>query len=325
MTAQLAIPGEPQKNWQNANGIAYLHNHWRLFSDLTAAVSEGAGLDESFVVKDYFAVAMLKEVTCRNPALVFKGGTCLSKCYGVINRFSEDVDLGIQEEHATEGMRRCIKQAILESAEALGLFIVNLNRTRSRREYNRYEIALPGIDGTSLNEQLIVETAVMTPADPAQKRPLQSLIGEYCEAQGYQDVMEEFDLGAFEVLANSLERTFCDKVFAVCDYYLAGPIPHRQSRHLYDLRKLLSVVALNEDLLSLLSVVRGQRLGGYRTPSAGPEVDVAEVLGEIARSEVYRTDYERVTAPLLYEQMSYEEASSAIREIADVLKRVSWQ
>lgn len=268
---------------------------------------------------------MLKEVTSRNPALVFKGGTCLSKCYGVIDRFSEDVDLGIQEEHATEGMRRRIKRAVVESAEVLGLSIANLDRTRSRREYNRYDIPLPSVDGIAFNEQLIVETAVMTPADPAQKRPLQSLIGEYCEEQGYQDVIEEFNLDAFQVLANSLDRTFCDKVFAVCDYYLSGPIPHRQSRHLYDLRKLLAAVALDEGLLSPLSVVRKQRLGNYRTPSADPEVDVAEVLEEIARKEVYRTDYERVTAPLLYEQMSYEEASSAIKEIADVLKRVSWQ
>lgn len=325
MTARLATLEERQKNWQSASGTAYLHNHRRLFNDLTAAVSEGTGLDESFVVKDYFAVAMLKEVTCRNPALVFKGGTCLSKCHGVIDRFSEDVDLGIQEEHATEGMRRRIKRAVLESADALDLSIVNLDRTRSRREYNRYEVALPSIDGTAFKEQLIVETSVMTPSDPAQNRPLQSLIGEYCGEQGYQDVMEEFDLGAFEVLANSLERTFCDKVFAVCDYYLAGLIPHRQSRHLYDLRKLLAVVALNEDLLSLLSVVRRQRLGSYRTLSAEPDVDVAEVLEEIARNEVYRADYERVTAPLLYEQMSYEEASSAIREIADVLKQASWR
>lgn len=325
MTARLATLEERQKNWQNASDTAYLHNQGRLFSDLATGASEAMGLDESFVVKDYFVVAMLKEITCRNPALVFKGGTCLSKCYGVIDRFSEDVDLGIQEEHATEGMRRRIKRAVLESAEELGLSIANLDRTRSRREYNRYEIPLPSIDGTSFNERLIVETAVMTPADPALKRPLQSLIGEYCEAQGYQDVIEEFGLGSFEVLANSLERTFCDKVFAVCDYYLAGPIPYRQSRHLYDLRKLLAVVALDEDLLSLLSVVRKQRLGNYRTPSADPEVDVAEVLEEIARDEVYRTDYEHVTAPLLYEQMSYEEASSALREIAGALKRVSWQ
>lgn len=57
-----------------------------------------------------------------------------------------------------------IKRAVLESAEELGLSIANLDRTRSRREYNRYEIPLPSIDGTSFNEQLIVETAVMTPA-----------------------------------------------------------------------------------------------------------------------------------------------------------------
>ncbi|WP_302964133.1 nucleotidyl transferase AbiEii/AbiGii toxin family protein [uncultured Adlercreutzia sp.] len=325
MTAQPAIREELQKNWQNANGTAYLHSQSRLFSDMVTSVSESIGLDEALVVKDYFAVTMLKEVARRNPALVFKGGTCLSKCYGVIDRFSEDIDLGIQEEHATEGMRRGIKRAVLESAEALGLHIANLDRTRSRREYNRYEIPLPGVNDASFSDQLIVETAIMTPADPAQMRPLQSLIGEYCETRGYQDAVSEFGLGSFEVLANSLERTFCDKVFAICDYYLAGPIPHRQSRHLYDLRKLLDIVVLDEKLLSLLSIVRRQRLGNYRTPSAEPDVDVAEVLEEILSNEVYRADYEHVTAPLLYEEMSYARASSAVGEIAGALRQMSWQ
>lgn len=283
------------------------------------------GLAESFVVKDYFAVAMLKGVTRRNPAIVFKGGTCLSKCYGVISRFSEDVDLGIREEHATEGMRRRIKRAVVESTADLGLSIANLDRTRSRREFNRYEIPLPGIDGTPFEDQLLVETAIMTPADPAQLRLLQSFVGEYCATHGFQDVMDEFDLGPFEVLANSLERTFCDKVFALCDYYLAGPIPSRQSRHLYDLRKLLDVVPIDETLLALMAVVRRQRRGNYRTPSAEPDVDVTAVLQEILRREAYRDDYERVTAPLLYEEMSYERAASAVGEIAEALRKAPGQ
>lgn len=289
------------------------------FKELVRQVADRRQMPRSFIVKDYFAVEMLKEVTRRNPALVFKGGTCLSKCYGAIDRFSEDVDLGIQEEHATEGMRKRIKQAVVESAEMLGLAIDNLDRTRSRREFNRYEMPLPSVDETTFVDKLIVETAVMTPADPAETRPLQSFIGAFCEEEGYRDVVDEYGLALFEVLANSLGRTFSDKVFALCDYYLAGEIPPRQSRHLYDLCRLLDRVALDEALLELLNVVRRQRLDGFRTPSADPAVDVSATLKEIVRTDAYRKDYENVTAPLLYDDLRYEDAAATVMRIAGFL------
>lgn len=109
--------------------------------------------------------------------------------------------------------------------------------------------------------------------------------------------------GPFEVLANSMERTFCDKVYALCDYYLAGEIPHRQSRHVYDLRKLSRCTSLDENLAALMRTVREQRLEGYRCPSAEPEMDIPVLLEHIAAKEAYRHDYEHVTAPLLYETM----------------------
>ncbi|HJF63436.1 nucleotidyl transferase AbiEii/AbiGii toxin family protein [Gordonibacter urolithinfaciens] len=38
-----------------------------------------------------------------NPSACFKGGTSLSKSHRIINRFSEDVDLGMEKEHPTGG------------------------------------------------------------------------------------------------------------------------------------------------------------------------------------------------------------------------------
>ena len=40
-----------------------------------------------------FVALMLRETLAANDQLVFKGGTALSKCYGVIKRFSEDIEL----------------------------------------------------------------------------------------------------------------------------------------------------------------------------------------------------------------------------------------
>lgn len=301
----------------------YLHENADDFRELVAAASAHFERAASFIVKDYFAVTMLKELTSADPDLVFKGGTCLSKCYSIIERFSEDVDLGIEEVHATEGMRKRIKAAVIASTDKLGLSISNINSTRSRREYNRYELPLPSILQSDEPDMLIIETAVMTPASPANVRQIQSFIGEYCALQGFDDVISEYNLGAFDVRANSLERTFCDKVFALCDYYLSGEIPSRQSRHIYDLKKLSSAVDLDDDLLNLMAVVREQRVGGFRCPSADASVNIPNTLREIISTAAYKADYERLTVPLLYEEVPYDDAIGALELIASTLKKDS--
>ena len=85
--------------------------------------------------------------------------------------------------------------------------------------------------------------------------------------------------------ANSLERTFADKVFAICDYYLMGSMPPRQSRHIYDLSKLLDVVDLDAEMLNLIGLVKAQRAGAYGNPSASEGVDLASLLEEIKNKE----------------------------------------
>lgn len=293
----------------------YLHENLRLFQELLFYMDRDTQYGRSYIVKDYFAVSFLKEAIRSNSALVFKGGTCLSKCYKVIDRFSEDVDLGMDCEHATEGMRKRMKQAVVDACKTMGLEITNLAETRSRREYNRFEIALP----SSLEleaDSLLVETAVMTPSSPSQPMEVQSFIGEYCTKHGFDDVLEDYNLVPFTVLANSLERTFCDKVFAICDYYLSGDIPQRQSRHIYDLYKLSDALSFDENLENLLSVVRQQRQGLFRCYSAEQEINVSEVLHTIIAEASYKEDYESLTIPLLYEDVPYTEAISTLETIA---------
>lgn len=295
----------------------YLHENQDALGQAVAAASRALDLSESYVLKDYYAVSMLREVMRRDPDLVFKGGTCLSKCYGIIHRFSEDVDLGIPFEHATEGMRKKIKNAVVESADQLGLDIANLSETRSRREYNRYDVALP-VTG----DMLVFETAVMTPAFPCAERPIQSFIGQFASERGQVQFVEQYDLEQFSVKANSLSRTFVDKTFALCDYYLMGEeCIYRQSRHIYDLFKLLDHVRLDESMFSLFSEVRSQRERSERCLSAKSGIDLAQLLREIADKDIYRSDYENVTTPLLYEDISYSSAKVSIYRIEGFLAK----
>ncbi len=73
-----------------------LHEHKEDFEQLIAIVANYIGIPDDSVRRDYYIVKMLQNLQKSEYAdiCVFKGGTSLSKCYpGLINRFSEDIDL----------------------------------------------------------------------------------------------------------------------------------------------------------------------------------------------------------------------------------------
>jgi predicted nucleotidyltransferase component of viral defense system len=60
-------------------------------------ISKSMGMVSSAIEKDWWVVQTLRlifEMDCAD-SLVFKGGTSLSKAWGLINRFSEDIDLAL--------------------------------------------------------------------------------------------------------------------------------------------------------------------------------------------------------------------------------------
>lgn len=71
----------------------FLHNDKELFKDIITETASSLGIDPSIIEKDYYVTVFLKEIVNIQPDIVFKGGTSLSKCYKLINRFSEDIDL----------------------------------------------------------------------------------------------------------------------------------------------------------------------------------------------------------------------------------------
>ncbi|MCY7413379.1 MAG: nucleotidyl transferase AbiEii/AbiGii toxin family protein, partial [Salinibacterium sp.] len=58
------------------------------------------GVSEQFVEKDYYVTEILRIVVVEqlDGKAIFKGGTSLSKGWGLINRFSEDIDLFVNRD-----------------------------------------------------------------------------------------------------------------------------------------------------------------------------------------------------------------------------------
>src|SRR5438552_4843223 len=67
----------------------------------TEAAARRGTISAGVIEKDFWVCWTLKHIFALGPApaqLIFKGGTSLSKVYGVIERFSEDIDLSLSRE-----------------------------------------------------------------------------------------------------------------------------------------------------------------------------------------------------------------------------------
>ena len=70
-----------------------LHSDKEAFKEIIALAAEHFGYEQSHVEKDYWVSKILRDISLSEYAdkTYFKGGTSLSKAYGLIERFSEDL------------------------------------------------------------------------------------------------------------------------------------------------------------------------------------------------------------------------------------------
>ena len=73
----------------------FLHNHPQ-FADLIRIVADDQGIAPALVEKDYWIMQSLYGLRQLGLTFELKGGTSLSKGYGLISRFSEDIDIRIE-------------------------------------------------------------------------------------------------------------------------------------------------------------------------------------------------------------------------------------
>lgn len=295
-----------------------LHNDKDLFRQVILLTSEATGIDSGIVEKDYYVTMFLKELVKKQPQIIFKGGTSLSKCHKLIKRFSEDIDLNLEcEKRPTEGERRRLKENIVSTIDDFDFHLTNSDDVRSRRDYNKYIVDFPTVfEASTLKQYLIIETSVFLRAYPNKQMSASSFIYDYLKNENRDDIIKQFSLEPFEVTVQSAERTFIDKLFAVGDYYLDNKITEH-SRHIYDLHKLFDVIEINESLEELFAVVQKERSGHSACLSAQDGVKLNELLQKIIDENVYKNDYETITEGLLFEEVSYSTAINTLQKIVN--------
>lgn len=296
----------------------HLHHDKEAFEELVIGAANELHIPANVIEKDYFVTLTLKKLSTKLKDMVFKGGTSLTKCYQLLDRFSEDIDISYTAESGVPGdaRKKQLKKAVVSTLESLELTINNLEYTRSRRNYNCYCASYPSIYDNSpfLKQELVLETYVALLPFPTVTRMVDNYLYRFLKKIDRLDIAEQYDLMPFPITTQAIERTLVDKVFAICDYYLDGKT-EKHSRHLYDIHKIYTNMEIPNDFKDLIVNVRSLRSELAVCPSAKDGVDINKVLQEIVDTEAYKNDYEEITSGLLFTPLEYDEVITSINAI----------
>lgn len=295
-----------------------LHEDNERFRYLVGETARYIGFSSDIICKDYYVMLLLKEIIKVEPDLIFKGGTSLSKAWHVINRFSEDIDL-THTDKLGESRRHRINKHICEVIRNLEL-VDTCKRKYDKNPFRRFIVDYPKLseEESFYKKDVIIESAFQLQSFPTDKKYVCSYITDYLKSIDREDLIEMYELEPFEVNVQTLDRTFIDKVFALCDYKIEGRLK-MHARHIYDLYKLYPLMKFDDNFKNLVKEIRELRKDNEKCFSAKDGEDVNSHLKEIIENDIYKSDYNDNTTRFFHpsENTKYEEALSVITKIIE--------
>jgi predicted nucleotidyltransferase component of viral defense system len=304
------------------------------------------------IEKDVWVTAILRALFALPYAehLSFKGGTSLSKCYNLINRFSEDIDIAINREflgfvgtlsktQISDKLRRAACSFVREKLQFdlaneienqeidKTLFSVEVNITpisttdpeiievHYKSLYNELSYLKPivklEVSGRSMNE-------------PLRKIALQSLVDKEFSSTSFAEK-------PFEVNAVVPERTSWEKICLLHEEF-AKPREfmrsERMSRHLYDLVRMFDMGIVEKALADkdlFKSIVEHRRifigLKGFDYDTLSPEtICIIPPENVIAQ---WQKDYETMRETMIYgESLPFDKLIDRIKQLNERIRGI---
>lgn len=222
-------------------------------TDFAAAIARAAdelGLSPLFVEKDYWVTEVVRALHRSQPgAFVFKGGTSLSKGYGIIERFSEDVDVLVQPRRDDTARRResLLTEMVRDVAAQLAVPHMEARALGRGRSPHRADILVyPRVTSATLampteDRGVLLETGYAGRDWPSEMVELRPIL---CDPLGIEPGTYD-DTDPFAVRALHPSRTLVEKLSllhqAASDFAADRVAADRRcGRHYYDVVCLLS-------------------------------------------------------------------------------------
>lgn len=233
------------------------------FAPTLDAAAERLGISPTAVEKDYWVSQSLRALGASfADDFIFKGGTSLSKCFGIIERFSEDIDVLVLKRpgRGVDAVMKGMRDAV---SEALGGDFFDVRS--GKREHRTSSIEYPAIRPQTnlIQTRVLLEMGIRGGPHPHELHQVGSLLGDVLEREG-MDLTDFDDLGRFSVQVLHPGRTLIEKLVLVNDRaFELGIDPSeapdaRDGRHFYDIHELLGdarVLAMLSDPTEMAHVI----------------------------------------------------------------------
>lgn len=311
-------------------------------------------LQLQIIEKDWWVTAVLRALFSLpySEHISFKGGTNLSKCWNLIERFSEDADIAIDREYLGFGgtlsktqisdkLRRAacsfvretlqydLAEKLIENGVSADKFKVNVNITPVTTtdpeiievEYQSAFNTLPYI-----RSKVIIEVSGRSMNEPVVSVGVSSFIDDVFTNAPFAEPK-------FDVRAVVPERTFLEKVFLLHEEFSkpSGMIrTERMSRHLYDIAQMMDTPIVERALLdeNLYKTVIDHRrmfigLKGFDYSTLLPQTLSIVPQGEIR--EQWKEDYKVMQETMIYgDSLSFDELIIKIQALNDRIRQLNY-
>lgn len=221
-----------------------LHENKELFNQAVRYTADELGIKEIYVEKDYWVTYVLFKIFNSDIGkdTIFKGGTSLSKCYKLIDRMSEDIDLVVlRREGESDNKLKKIGNTFNVDLPEIEVESVTNKKGMIRKTAHYYNKEFQG-DYGQVRDLIILESTWLGYYEPYTIGTVNSLISDMMLENGQEDIARDYCLLPFEVQVLDPVRTICEKIMSLVRFsYEVEPITALQNkiRHTYDLHQLL--------------------------------------------------------------------------------------
>lgn len=235
-------------------------------------VAQQRGISEGIIEKDFwvsFVLEYLYEKSEFSDKLAFKGGTSLSKVFGIIDRFSEDIDIVLhwdlvnidyeepwndrskskQKEYVISmdiKSRDFIEKTLLDFLEENFKKVISEEFTLTIEDDNSISFFYPkSFEEKAILSKIRLEIGPVAAWTPVKKYYIKPIISDY-----YPNLFNKVEI---EVLATEINRTFWEKITIIHKEAnrTNGYFPLRYSRHYYDVYKIYDSTEFSNIIKSL--------------------------------------------------------------------------
>jgi len=320
-----------------------LHENKELYNDAILATAQQKGIPEIYIEKDYWVTLALNRIFTADigKEAVFKGGTALSKCYNIIERFSEDIDMVILRNNTETGNQlkakiKKISNIVAETLPEIEVDGITNKMGMIRKTAHSYQKTFEGEFG-QVRDIIIVESTWLGSFEPYTTATVSSFVAGMMKANNQEALIKEYKLNPFEVQVLSLERTLCEKIMSLMRFsFTNDPITdlNNKIRHVYDIDKLLDDKEVNTFFNSpefdkLLLIVANDDIISFKNNNSWLENHpaTAMIYADIENTwSQMRNTYNTTFKELVYGELPTEEKMTrSLKTVYDRIVSVNWK